>query len=196
VFLSPLNEENCSRYGGKMVAKEGKKFCEIPELTPSLIHDLSSELPLTKYGESYLAGISEIPEFYPSQIEYALRTQIPYILGNMELPRIESEKLAKRQLIALQNKELVPLEIIEEEPEKWRMTETELGDIMLSFERVTERKVDRGEILNLEDFERFSKRYSVPLEKVLVATDWSGESLSDEVQALKAEYEKKMRIED
>ncbi len=178
---SPILKHTCKPYGGRLIIDEqGNEFCAFSEITPEVVKEIAKDLPLDSYGKSYRQGIPQC-----GTDPMCLQTQALYMLSNVEMPETPEEALSLAQMeVISRNASLEPFELplnLESDPSKMVLDETEYGRIMMGFERMTENKVNIGNPLTLEDYQRYADRYNVPIEKVLVASDWSKEALSNEV---------------
>jgi hypothetical protein len=182
------------------------------QLVKQLIDE--ADFDLTSQARSYLQAIDEAEAMYGIK---GVDTQIAYITSNLTADT-KAQELVIQQLDDILKGRSVST-IPKEKPVN-EMTEVEAERIMMAFERATERKVNslqrmiedieseeleetpavKKQIeeskLTMEDFVRFSKVREIPVEKVLVATDWTEDVLAEEVIQAKKEAEKRITIKE
>ena len=104
--------------------------------------------------------------------------QLAYLISNIDVVDDESKKL-KRQLEAIRNGE-DPDDVDLMTDSETKLTERESGEISRGFESFVEQKVQRNELVTLDDYERYAQQTEYSLEKVLAANPWSRSVVTEE----------------
>ena len=206
--MPPKKEEEKCDLG--TIDHKGKCWTK-KNLTRKLIED--AEFDLTPPARAYLNNLDK------SEMEFGTEgvdIQIAYIQANL-ITDTKAQELVLQQLDDILKGR--PLSTSLKEKDVNTISEVELERIMMGFERFTEGKVSElhqlrdkieyGEIeetpelrsqmekmkLTIKDYIAYSKTRDIPVDKVLVASDWVEEVLADEVINAKKEASKRITIE-
>jgi|AntDeeMinimDraft_4_1070355.scaffolds.fasta_scaffold09508_1 hypothetical protein len=115
-----------------------------------------------------------------------------YLISNVKVVDKDS-RLAKKKLKAVSDGDS-PDAVELKETRTNVITEDEFGDIMSGFEAVTEKKVQRGELLSLQDFEAYAEQTGYAVEKVLYANSWVDSVIEPEVLSKIEDVEEELTV--
>lgn len=159
---------------------------EKDEATRAVIDDSDAEL--NAQAEAYLDALDEADAQYGSR---GVDTQINYIVSNIDVTD-EASRTLKRQLEAIAEGES-PDDVEDEESDT--LSEIEFGEIARGFESFTEEKVTRGELITIEDFERYADRTGYAVEKVFVSNPWMDSALTEDAIERVVQAEETVELE-
>lgn len=115
-----------------------------------------------------------------------------YLISNVKVVDKDS-RLAKKKLEAVSDGDS-PDAVELKETRTDVITEDEFGDIRSGFEAVTEKKVQRGELLSLQDFEAYAEQTGYAVEKVLYANSWVDSVIEPEVLSKIEDVEEELTV--
>lgn len=126
-------------------------------------YDIDPEPPTNVY-------IDRIENRTPFPEPLDVDTLIRYLITSIKLVD-EDTRRAKQELYEIIEGESTNY-LGQNDWEAGKITELQSEELMFGFEAFAERKIDRGEMVTIEDFKRYSAETGVPLEKVLYACPW------------------------
>lgn len=115
-----------------------------------------------------------------------------YLISNVKMVDKDS-RLAKKKLKAISDGDS-PDAVELKETRTNVITEDEFGDIMFGFEAVTEKKVQRGELLSLQDFGAYAEQTGYAVEKVLYANSWVDSVIEPEALSKIEDVEEELTV--
>ncbi|MFX1466012.1 MAG: hypothetical protein ACFFA5_06025 [Promethearchaeota archaeon] len=140
--------------------------------------------------KAHLEGLENVVSLYTNTVEDFIRRHCEQIYLHLEPePNNEQQKIVKQRILEL-CKEIASREI-KEEPPLDVLTEDEIPKLLENFEKDTFHKYQNGEKLTIDDYVQFASKYGYSIGKVLIASAWLDEHLTNKaIDAKKEAYEK------
>ena len=143
---------------------------------------------LNPAGKQYLDQLSTNADSPGIDVDHL----ILYVITNVRVVDKDS-RLAKKKLKAVSDGDS-PNAVELKETRTDVITEDEHGDIMFGFEAFTEEKVQRDELLSLQDFEAYAEETGYAVEKVLYANGWDDSVIGPEVLSKIEDVEEELTV--
>ena len=144
---------------------------------------------LSGVAKTYVEALDNVVTLYTNTVEEIIHRQCAYIYLNLiPEPDNKQQKLVKQRLFDM-SQGRKPRETLGEVPTDM-LTEEEASEIMIIFEKETFHKLEKGEKITLDDYVNFARKYGYSIGKVLVASAWLDEHLSNKaIEARNVAYE-------
>lgn len=146
------------------------------------------KVDLNPAGKQYLDQLSTNADSPGIDVDHL----ILYVIANVRVVDKDS-RLAKKKLKAVSDGDS-PNAVELKETRTDVITEDEHGDIMFGFEAFTEEKVQRDELLSLQDFEAYAEETGSAVEKVLYANGWDDSVIEPKVLSKIEDVEEKLTV--
>jgi hypothetical protein len=145
---------------------------------------------LSGLAKAHVDGLENVITLYTNTVEEFILRHCQQIYLHLEPePENEQQKLVKQKILEI-CQEIKSQETLEESPTDI-LTEEEASEIMANFEKETFQKYKNGEKITLDDYVRFARKYGYSIGKVLIASAWLDEYLSQKaIEARNETYEK------
>jgi hypothetical protein len=145
---------------------------------------------LNNIVKAHVEGLENVVTLYTNTVEDFIRRHCEQIYLHLE-PETDNEvqKIAKQRILEI-CKELNFQETSDEPPIDI-LTDKEVTILLENFEKENFHKYKNGEKLTIDDYVRFASKYGYSIGKVLLASAWLDEYLSNKaIEAKKESYEK------
>jgi hypothetical protein len=136
---------------------------------------------LSGLAKAHVEGLENVLTLYTNTVEEFIRRHCEQIYLHLEPePDNDQQKLVKQKLLEI-CQEIKSRETLEELPTDM-LTEDEATEIMTKFEKEMFYKYEKNEKLTLDDYVRFARKYGYSIGKVLIASAWLDEHLSQKAR--------------
>ena len=139
--------------------------------------------------KAHVEGLENVVTLYTNTVEDFIRRHCEQIYLHLEPePNNERQKLVKQRILALC--EEIASKETQGEPPLDVLTEDEIPKLLENFEKETFHKYKNGEKLTIDDYVQFASKYGYSIGKVLIASAWLDEHLTNKaIDAKKEAYE-------
>ena len=160
---------------------------QVPDIK-KMIYEAYPEL--AGLAKAHVEGLENVVTLYTNTIEEFIRRHCEQIYLHLEPEADNEQQKIVRQKILEICQEIASRETLEEHNDDM-LTEEEASEIMANFEKETFQKHKNGEKIRLDDYVHFARKYGYSIAKVLIASAWLDEYLSNRTSDTKnGSYEK------
>jgi hypothetical protein len=140
--------------------------------------------------KAHIEGLENVVNLYTNTVEDFIQRHCEQIYLHLEPePDNEHQKIVKQRILEICNE--IKSKATPEEPPVDILAEDEINKLLDNFEKETFHKYKNGEKLTLDDYVQFASKYGYSIGKVLIASAWLDEYLSNKaIEAKKETYEK------